>query len=165
MAASRHDGSRAEQRALDAYVKLHRCTDRLRHRSTRFFARHDLTYSQFATLEALYHLGPLCQRDIAARVLKSDGNLTLVIDNLEKAGLVERHPAPEDRRQKMVDLTDDGRGLIAGIFPEHAARIAESMAVLSAREQEQLARLCRKLGLQLEEQTSRGRATSRTDRR
>jgi len=149
MSATRYQGNAPEQRALDVYVKLHRCTDLLRARSTRHFARHDLTYSQFATLEVLYHVGPLCQRDIAAKVLKSGGNLTLVIDNLEKAKLVERHPSEEDRRQKVVRLTRKGRGLIGAIFPEHAARITAAMATLSAREQEELARLCKKLGLSL----------------
>jgi len=147
--ATRETGETAEQRALDVYVKLHRCTDVLRARSSQFFAEHGLSYSQFATLEVLYHVGPLCQRDIAAKVLKSGGNLTMVVDNLEKAGLVDRRPAAEDRRQKVVRLTPKGRKLIAGIFPEHAARITAAMAVLSAREQEQLARLCRKLGLSL----------------
>jgi len=138
-----------QQRALDVYVKLHRCTEMLRARSTRFFAAHDLTYSQFATLEALYHLGPMCQRDVAGKVLKSDGNLTLVIDNLEKAKLVRRQPSRQDRRQKLVALTASGRKLMEAIFPEHAARIAESMSVLCAGEQEQLARLCKRLGLSL----------------
>ena len=147
MATSRRSGGPAEQRALDAYVKLHRATDSLRARSTHFFASHNLTYSQFATLEVLYHVGPLCQRDIGAKVLKSGGNLTLVIDNLEKAELVERRPSTEDRRQKVVALTPKGRRLMAAIFPEHARRISASMSVLTSREQEQLARLCRKLGL------------------
>lgn len=146
MAAARHAGTAAERRALGVYVKLHRCTDVLRGRSTQYFAGHRLTYSQFATLEVLFHLGPLCQRDIGVKVLKSGGNLTLVIDNLEKAGLVERTPSAADRRQKVVALTAAGRALIAGIFPEHARRITASLAVLTAREQEQLARLCKKLG-------------------
>lgn len=140
-----------QQRALDLYVKLHRCTETLRSRSAAFFAAHDLTYSQFATLEALYHVGPMCQRDVAGKVLKSGGNLTLVIDNLEKAKLVRRQPSREDRRQNLVAVTAKGRKLMEKIFPDHAARITKSMSVLSAREQEQLARLCRKLGLSLGE--------------
>ena len=139
----------AEQRALDVYVKLHRCTEMLRARSTRFFAAHDLTPSQFATLEALYNVGPMCQRDVADKILKSGGNLTLVIDNLEKAKLVRRHLSADDRRQKLVALTERGRELMDGIFPDHAARITRSIAVLSEGEQEQLARLCKKLGLHL----------------
>ncbi len=141
-------------RALDAYVKLHRCTNLLRSRSAQFFATHGLTYSQFATLEVLYHRGPLCQRDIAAKVLTSGGNLTLVVDNLERAGMVVRRAAPEDRRRKLVTLTAKGRRLIAGIFPEHARRIDSSLQALTGREQEQLARLCKKLGLALGEDGS-----------
>lgn len=49
-------------------------------------------------LEALYHKGPLCKRDIAAKILKSTGNITLLIDNLEKNGLVRRERDNEDRR-------------------------------------------------------------------
>ena len=53
-------------------------------------AEYDLTAPQFGVLEALYHLGPLCQKDLAAKILKSSGNMTMVIDNLEKRDLVRR---------------------------------------------------------------------------
>jgi MarR family 2-MHQ and catechol resistance regulon transcriptional repressor len=51
----------------------------------RVLAEPKLTISQFGVLEALYHKGPLCQRDIASKILKSTGNITLVIVNLEKS--------------------------------------------------------------------------------
>jgi DNA-binding MarR family transcriptional regulator len=75
----------------------------------------------------------------------------MVIDNLEKRGYVKRERKKEDRRFMMVWLTDEGFELISKVFPPHAAVIAREMSVLSAREQETLAQLCKKLGLQKKE--------------
>ena len=55
----------------------------------------DLTGSQFAAVEALYHLGPMSQGEISGKVLKSGSNMTTVIDHLERDGLVRR----EHRRE------------------------------------------------------------------
>jgi MarR family 2-MHQ and catechol resistance regulon transcriptional repressor len=105
-----------------------------------------LTPSQFGVLEALHHLGPLSQSEICGKLLKSGGNITLVIDNLEARNLVRRGRSPSDRRVVTVSLTDAGRELIERIFPEHVRAIVEEMGVLTADEQETLGRLCRKLG-------------------
>ena len=106
----------------------------------------ELNESQFGTLESLYHLGPMSQSEICTKLLKSGGNTTLVVDNLEKHGLVARHRDAHDRRVVMVELTPEGHELIASIFPAHAAAVAEEMAVLTPEEQRQLGELCKKLG-------------------
>jgi MarR family 2-MHQ and catechol resistance regulon transcriptional repressor len=105
-----------------------------------------LTPSQFAVLEALYHVGPLCLSELAQKILRTSGNLTMVVDNLEKSGYVKRVQSSEDRRFVRVEITELGRKLIAAVFPEHAAQIAELMARLTPEEQETLRELCRKLG-------------------
>jgi MarR family 2-MHQ and catechol resistance regulon transcriptional repressor len=146
-----HKGTRAEVRALDAYIKLMRAADSLSARLSETISAAGLSESQFGVLEALYHLGPLCQREIAAKLLRSSGNITLVIDNLEAHGLVRRERQQHDRRYITVSLTDAGRKLIAEIFPSHVARIVEELGILTASEQEELGRLCKKLGLQITE--------------
>ena len=108
--------------------------------------QHGLTPSQFAVLEALYHLGPLCLSELAQKILRTSGNLTMVVDNLEKSGYVTRVPSAEDRRYIRAEITESGRKLIASIFPHHAAQIAELMSRLSPEEQDRLRELCRKLG-------------------
>ena len=85
--------------------------------------------------------------DLARKVLSSSGNLTLVVDNLEKRGLARRTQRQRDRRFITVEITARGSKLMSRIFPDHAQRIATAMAALTAAEQEQLAALCRKLGL------------------
>ena len=97
--------------------------------------------------QPLHHLGPLCAADLAKKVLRSRGNLTLVIANLERDGLVERTTRAEDRRYRSVELTVKGKKLIKTIFPSHARLIVQTMSALSPRELDELRRLCRKLGL------------------
>ena len=145
-----HKGSGREVRALDAFIKLRRAADSMSARVNSHLAEASLTESQFGVLEALWHLGPLCQAVLARKILKSSGNLTMVVDNLEKRGLVARARGEQDRRFVTVSLTDDGEQLIESIFPRHLARIVEQFEALSAVEQEELARLCRRLGLQEE---------------
>ena len=70
----------------------------------------------------------------------------MIVDNLEKAGLVRRERSAVDRRYVQVQLTAEGRRLIKKLFPRHAQTIADEMSVLAAAEQEGLARLCCKLG-------------------
>jgi MarR family 2-MHQ and catechol resistance regulon transcriptional repressor len=72
----------------------------------------------------------------------------MVIDNLEKRGLVKRTRDEKDRRNYSVAITPKGSDMITSFFPKHAARIVEEMGVLSGAEQEELGRLCKKVGLQ-----------------
>ena len=143
---SRHKGSAREQRALAAFINLMRASNTVQSLSMRHLEQHGLTPSQFAVLEALYHIGPLCLSDLARKILRTSGNLTMVVDNLEKSGLVRRVQSSEDRRFISVEITDRGRKLIGSVFPEHAREIAEIMNRLSADEQKTLRELCRKLG-------------------
>jgi len=133
--------------ALNSYTKLMRAAESVTSRTSRPMTAADLTISQFGVLEALLHKGPLCQRDIAAKILKSSGNMTMVIDNLEKRGLVRRERDSEDRRYLTVHLTDAGSALIAKVFVDVRAAIVAEMGSLSGAEQEQLGILCKKLGL------------------
>lgn len=142
-----HQGSQKEIIALNAYVKLMRSAESITTRIHKHLASAGLTLSQFAVLEALFHLGPLYQREIGQKLLKSSGNITMVIDNLEKRGYAKRERKKEDRRFILVRLTAEGSELISKVFPPHAAVIAREMSVLSEREQEMLAQLCKKLGL------------------
>lgn len=133
--------------ALNTYTKLMRAADSVTNRTSRVMTAAGLTISQFGVLEALLHKGPLCQRDIAAKILKSSGNITMVIDNLEKQGLVQRERSREDRRYFTVLLTETGTALIEQVFADVEAAIVAEMAVLDENEQGLLGGLCKRLGL------------------
>lgn len=140
-------GSRAEMRTLDTFIKLTRCTNSVLARLAERNTIGNLTYSQFAVLEALYHLGPLTQGEISQKVLKSGSNMTTVIDNLERDGWVRRERNMHDRRVIHVHLTEAGTRKIETVLPGHVAALVEEFRVLSVVEQETLGKLCKKLGM------------------
>lgn len=146
-----YQGTSEERRALDLYIKLSRAAESVNQRVNRHLQEVHLTVSQFGVLEALYHLGPMTPGVLCNKILRSTGNLTLVIDNLEKRRLVARTQNPEDRRSTIIELTAAGKALIEEVFPRHVATVVQEVAVLTAEEQRQLAALCRKLGLQIGE--------------
>ncbi|WP_319478551.1 MarR family transcriptional regulator [Marispirochaeta aestuarii] len=109
----------------------------------------DMTITQFGVLEVLLHKGPLTHREIAAKILKSRGNLTMVIDHLERDGLVERLPVAGDRRSRRVALTPRGEKRIKTVFPLQVEAIRSVFGNLDDQEVILLGQLCRKLGLSL----------------
>ena len=131
---------------MTANIKLMRATESVTGRICAHLAGSKLTQSQFGVLEALFHLGPLAQGEVGRKILKSSGNMTMVIDNLEKRGLVKRMRKKDDRRVLRVHLTEKGRNLIAVVFPRHAKNIVNEMGVLTQAELKELGRLCKKLG-------------------
>lgn len=132
--------------ALSGYVKLMRASESVTAR-IHVVLPPNLTITQFAVLEALLHAGPLCHGELAVKILRSSGNLTLVVKNLEKSGWIKREREPDDRRVLTVHLTAVGQRMIQDLFPRVAAAIAHEFAVLSKTEQALLGRLCKKLGL------------------
>jgi MarR family 2-MHQ and catechol resistance regulon transcriptional repressor len=145
--STHYQGTQLEKDALDLYIKLSRAAESVAVRVNGHLKDYGLTWSQFGVLEALYHLGPLHQQELAAKILKSRGNITLVVDNLVKRGLVTRERDETDRRYITVCLTGTGRQLISDIFPRHVRQVVAAVRVLSSEEQQQLSILCRKLGL------------------
>jgi MarR family 2-MHQ and catechol resistance regulon transcriptional repressor len=135
-----------ETRALSTYTHLRRAAGVASARlQRRVAAREQLTESQVGVLRALLHRGPLSHRALADRLSKTSGNLTVVIDNLEKRSLVRRERNPRDRRSVSVVLTPGGRQLIEEVLPRWVEGIVDEMSPLDAAEQEELGRLCLKL--------------------
>ena len=100
-----YKGSPKEVLALDTYIKFTRASNSLENRLSRTPALKNITGSQFGVLESLLHLGPMSQSEIGGKLLKSGGNITLIIDNLEECGLVYRQTDTRDRRVTTESLT------------------------------------------------------------
>jgi MarR family transcriptional regulator, 2-MHQ and catechol-resistance regulon repressor len=140
------EGCEGIVRALNAYINLVRASDSVLSKIAMHLESAGVTMGQFAVLEALLHLGPMCQHTLAEKLLRSGGNMTLVVDNLQKQGWVKRQRQEKDRRMVEIHLTPKGRRLITRIFPEHAKVIARVLGELTPAEQEDLRRIARKLG-------------------
>lgn len=141
-----YKGTEIEVRALNAFVNLIRGSDSLARRLSAQLEPLGLTMGQFGVLEALYHLGPMCQKALGEKLLRSGGNVTLVVENLAKQGWVRRERQADDRRLIRIHLTPKGRALIVRAFPKHVEAVVKEMSALDSREQEELRQICRKLG-------------------
>lgn len=144
-----YKGKPAEVNALNTFIKLTRAAESVNNRLKNLLSKEGLTVGQFGILESLFHLGPLCQKDLAKKLLKSGGNVTMVIDNLEKQGLVFRKRGEIDRRFFSIHLTNEGKTLIQKIFPRQLRAITDEMNILSDVEQIEFQKMCKKIGLKL----------------
>lgn len=132
--------------ALSMWVKLSRASTAFYRETAEHIRTFGLTMAQFGVLEVLGHKGPLTLGELCHKGLVSGGNMTVVVDNLELDGLVERHRSTTDRRVIEVQLTSKGKRLFERIFPEHAEHVAGLASVLSEGEQRRLGSLLKKLG-------------------
>ena len=150
MKTTQHYGKSTDL-ALSMWVKLARAASTFGRLSGKGIERYGLTQPQFSVLEALGHLGPLTIGEISRKMLVTGGCMTVIIDNLEREGLVQRLRSSEDRRVVKVSLTNKGDTLFRDIFEQHARRVTELASPLSEEEQVQLSSLLKKLGLALKE--------------
>jgi MarR family 2-MHQ and catechol resistance regulon transcriptional repressor len=142
-----HYEGTAEQRcALDLFIKLARASEAFFARCSEPVQGGGLTPTQFGVLETLWHLGPLTPSQLAEKHLKSRNNLSVVIENLHRDGLVRREQCPKDRRAHYIHLTDLGRDRIAALFPPFVDAVVREASALSVEEQEGLSHLLKKLG-------------------
>jgi MarR family 2-MHQ and catechol resistance regulon transcriptional repressor len=141
-----YQGNRRERAALNAYINLVRATETILSNIARDLAARGLTMGQLGVLEALCHLGPMCQKELSEKLLRTGGNVTFVIDRLQRRGWVRRETVESDRRKVLIRLTPGGKQLIERIFPLHLKAILNEFARLDLGEQQTLRRLCRNLG-------------------
>ncbi len=138
--------------ALSMWVKLARASDTMSMLTIRDIANYGLTGAQFGVIESLGHLGPMKVGELCVKNLRTGGNMTVVVDNLEKDGLVERQQMPGDRRAYVISLTEKGKKLFDRIFIQHAKYVSDLVhSSLSEEEINTLSSLLKQLGLSLSE--------------
>ncbi|WP_432664694.1 MarR family transcriptional regulator [Wukongibacter baidiensis] len=130
---------------LKLVIALSRSTQSLHRRGLKVVKEGGLTSSQFGVLEVLYHKGDLRISEIIEKTLSTGGNMTVVIDNLEKEKLIKRYRDPKDRRATLISITESGKELMDVIFPKHVDDLREIFGVLSNEEKEILFVLLKKL--------------------
>ncbi len=97
-----------------------------------------LTSSQFDAIATLGNTPGMTFKQLAEKTLTTKGELTGIIDRLEKKGLVRREVSPEDRRSFLAVLTPEGERVFAQTFPAHIAYLKQCFEKLDGQELEQL---------------------------
>ena len=101
----------------------------------------------YDVLWELERAGPLRPRQLQARLLLAQYNLSRLLERMVAAGLVERAPCAEDRRGQLLAATVAGRETRARMWPVYAAAIEAAVgARLSADEARRLTGLLGRLG-------------------
>ena len=83
----------------------------------------------------------LAMGEVSRRMMVTGGNVTSIVDQLEREQLVQRLAVPGDRRSYRLTLTEAGRSTFATMAQAHQAWVRELLSPLSAKEQGQLAAL------------------------
>lgn len=135
-----------QQDALNLHIALTRASQWVNAHTDRDIRKYGLTRTEFGVLELLHHKGPQPIQQIGGKVLMSSGNITYVVDKLEKRGYVRRNASKEDRRLIYAEITEQGTEFIHEVFPRHAEVIEEAMSGLSEEEKRIAAELLKKLG-------------------
>lgn len=112
------------------------------------YAEIGLKLGEFDVLATLVRSGPpyqLTPTELYRSTMMSSGGMTARVDKLEKAGLVERRPHPEDRRALSVCVTPEGLKLVRDMIPGYVDVQHRAIDGLSEPEQKQLSSLLGKL--------------------
>jgi DNA-binding MarR family transcriptional regulator len=112
------------------------------------FAEAGLRPGEFDVLATLRRSGEpymLSPTKLYEAAMITSGGMTNRIDRLERARLIERRPDPNDRRGKLIALTDAGKRTIDETIGRHVANEERLLSVLTRAEQEKLNALLEKL--------------------
>ena len=120
----------------------------LRNLAGKRLGRFDLPMWSFDVLAALRRSGSPYQvtpTELCAATQLSSGAMTNRLDRLQEAGMVERLPAPNDRRGVLIQLTQSGRELVDKAATVRFEQANDAVSSLTSNERHQLAALLRKL--------------------
>lgn len=102
----------------------------------------DITLPRFDLMAQLDKTqGGMKLGELSQRLMVSNGNITGLVDRLLAQGLLDRQPAPNDRRAQLVKLTPEGRRSFRAMAAAHEAWVAEIFHGLTASERDALMRL------------------------
>ncbi|MFG1928041.1 MarR family winged helix-turn-helix transcriptional regulator [Cryptosporangium sp. NPDC048952] len=108
---------------------------------------HDLTMWGYVVLSSLDDQPVYTQAALAEAIGADKTRLIAVLDDLQTAGLIERRPAPGDRRARVVSITPEGRRIrgtvqaairveeermLQVLPPDHRAVFVDALRALSS---------------------------------
>jgi DNA-binding MarR family transcriptional regulator len=138
---------RDDHSALRIWLRLLTCTQ-LIERRVRSGLREEFgtTLPRFDLMAQLErHAGGLKMNELSRMLMVTGGNITAIVDQLEKEGLVERLDEPDDRRAFRIRLTRAGDKTFAEMARAHEQWVVELLEGLSRREHDELLKLLAKL--------------------
>jgi len=101
---------------------------------SKLLAVHGLSPVKMNALLIVRHVGKkegIAQQELARRMIVSAGNITRLVDRLEKEGLITRTPSATDRRVKHIQITPKAAGILDRVWPSYKKKVDEIAALAS----------------------------------
>ena len=136
-----------DHRALRLWLRLLTCSQLIeRHVRSRLRSRFGTTLPRFDLLSQLErHPQGLKMNELSRLLMVTGGNVTGIVDQLVKEGLVERLDDASDRRAWRVRLTRAGAKAFAEMARQHEQWVVELMGGLTRKESDSLMQLLARL--------------------
>ena len=131
-------GAAAKEAFMPVVRELVRAYQAFRSYSDADIRQLGLTSSQFDDFATLGNTPGMTFKQLAEKTLTTKGELTGIIDRLEKKGLVRREVPPEDRRSFIAVLTPEGERVFQETFPAHIAHLKQRFERLDRQELEEI---------------------------
>jgi DNA-binding MarR family transcriptional regulator len=128
--------------AVLAWLRLARVFQKIDRASVLLLRPWDLNVAQFDVLTQVGSSQGITQQELADRLLVTKGNISQLLDRMERLGLLKRF---QEGRTNTLTLTEMGQQLYEQVVPSQEKMIAELFSELTGEEVEQLLRLLRKL--------------------
>ena len=119
----------------EVLYNLAACYTLVEKKISRVLEPYDLTPVTMNTLLIIKHAGKkegLSQIDLSRKMIVSAGNTTRLVDRLEKEKLVERAPKPNDRRVKLIRVTEKASEILDQAWPVYKKEVESIMSVISS---------------------------------
>jgi DNA-binding MarR family transcriptional regulator len=143
--------------AHEAFLNIYYSASCLKKKAGEFLKPFGLTDVQFNLMMLLEYQSDreegLSQAQLSNMMLVNRANITSLIDRMERAHLVERTPAPSDRRSNIIKLTERGWKLLAEIEPLYTKEVKRIMAALKQDEQKAIIEMLEKIRGNISDQT------------
>jgi DNA-binding MarR family transcriptional regulator len=143
------DPERAKRTAVVAWMRLARVFTKIDRATAVHLRAYDLSVAHFDVIAQVGAHEGLTQQELAEVMLVTKGNITQLLDRLERRGLVQRRPAQSGRGNHLY-LTEAGWELHRAAVPSQEDLIADCFAALDPEEHRLLDRLLRKLDQSLD---------------
>lgn len=140
-----------DPRSVDIWSRLAYAFNALVKLSREVLKEHDVTGPQYGVLRILQREGPSTMTELSQQLLVTAGNVTGLVDRLQRDGLVEREHAESDRRVVRTRLTDRGRRLVEQAAATHHRFLTELLESWSVEDKERLRELLESLQASLEQ--------------
>ena len=142
-----YKGTQKENNVLNSYIKLVRAYETLKSNLYLIFEKEGLTESQFYALDVLYHLGEMNQKELGKKISRSEGNITMVVNNLLRQKLIKKKQNKNDKRIYLVTLTSEGKKLYEKVFPKFLRTVLIEFEGIKEKEHKCFQKICKRISL------------------